>query len=84
ARPFTYASFPWPGGRTLVEIARFLLPPGAVERGREKHVIRQQLKRWHPDKFAAVAQGRVAESDRQRVLDGQMAVVQALNELLSR
>lgn len=84
---FTYETFPWPVARSnpaktdiiADAIASFVL--AGVELNKWKYVVKQELKRWHPDKFA-LRLAFVADEDRERVRKGSEKVVRCLNELL--
>ena len=56
--------------------------PGA-EKG-HKDRIKDQLKRWHPDKFETRILPRVVEEEREKVKAGAGLVVLGLNELLNK
>ena len=49
-----------------------------------KDRIKDQLKRWHPDKFETRILPRVAEDEREKVKTGAGVVVRGLNEMLNR
>ena len=49
-----------------------------------KDRIKDQLKRWHPDKFETRILPRVVEEEREKVKAGAGLVVRGLNELLNK
>ncbi|KZV90152.1 hypothetical protein EXIGLDRAFT_750781 [Exidia glandulosa HHB12029] len=76
---YTYMTFPWPTtdrGKAITTeaIRKFLVPASKAD-------IRRELKRWHPDKFAA-RMDSVVEVERGKIRKGAEIVVRCLNELL--
>ena len=65
------------------DLLSVLLPLGAGASTPEekRRRLRSELVRWHPDKFVSKFGARLAEGDRQRVLDRVNATSQLLNAL---
>ncbi|KZV90140.1 hypothetical protein EXIGLDRAFT_750772 [Exidia glandulosa HHB12029] len=81
----TFEQFPWPlhspWDITTGSLADFLFV--GVERGKRKQTVREQLRRWHPDKFMTRGVlAHVMEKDHARVIELQQEVVICLNQLL--
>jgi len=85
--------FPWPmlkmpsalGEITYTAIHGYLLSPHYPEKDRsQKDRVKDQLKRWHPDRFETKLLPKVVEEDKEKVKEGAGMVVRTLNELLTR
>jgi len=79
----TYADIPWPAPRGTVEEMVAVILHG-VERGERasyRRYLRQQQAVWHPDRFLQRCGERLADAERQRILDTVTALSQALNKL---
>lgn len=81
----TFEKFPWPSHSprniTASSLADFLFV--GVERGKRKQTVREQLRRWHPDKFMTRGVlAHVVKKDHARVIEVQQEVVICLNQLL--
>uniref|UniRef100_UPI00398F1CEC NF-kappa-B inhibitor-like protein 1 n=1 Tax=Pristiophorus japonicus TaxID=55135 RepID=UPI00398F1CEC len=78
-----YADIPWPAPKgTAAEMVAVILH--GVDRSEQadyRRFLRRQQAVWHPDRFAQRCGDRLAEADRQRILDTVMALSQALNKL---
>ncbi|XP_078063714.1 NF-kappa-B inhibitor-like protein 1 isoform X1 [Mustelus asterias] len=79
----TYADIPWPAPRGTVEemVAVILHGVEQGERAAYRRYLRQQQVVWHPDRFLQRCGERLAETERQRILDTVTALSQALNKL---
>lgn len=79
----SYADIPWPAPKGTAEemVAVILHGVDRSERAAYRRYLRQQQAVWHPDRFAQRCGERLAEADRQRILDTVMALSQALNKL---
>ncbi|XP_078422582.1 NF-kappa-B inhibitor-like protein 1 [Cetorhinus maximus] len=79
----TYGDIPWPAPKGTVEEMVTVILHGVEqsERTSYRRYLRQQQAVWHPDRFAQRCGERLAETDRQRILDMVMALSQALNKL---
>ncbi|BDA47516.1 probable unconventional myosin-XVI at N-terminal half [Coccomyxa sp. Obi] len=75
-----YADIPWPAEDP--DDARAIVLYGTTTPAEVRKRIRQELLRWHEDKFAKY-QDRLDSSDSQRILQGVKAVSQMLNHLAS-
>ena len=64
-------------------VAEVVLPPG-LSPALVKKTLQAELRRWHPDKFAAKWQGRLAAEEAGAVLERAKRVSQALNELMEK
>ncbi|KZV83758.1 hypothetical protein EXIGLDRAFT_842717 [Exidia glandulosa HHB12029] len=81
----TFKQFPWPTHSlkdiTTISLSKFLFV--GVEKAKRKQAVRDQLRRWHPDKFMTRGVlAHVVEKDHERVLQMQKEVVVCLNQLL--
>lgn len=91
---FTWYSFPWPVLQrvsnpeelTVQAIRAYVLSPHHPnERNKSaKDVIKDYIKRWHPDRFETKFLPKVREDDREKVKEGAGIVARNLNELLTR
>lgn len=91
---FTWYSFPWPMLQrvnspeelTVQAIRAFVLSPHHPnERNKSaKDIIKDYIKRWHPDRFETKFLPKVREDDREKVKEGAGVVARNLNELLTR
>jgi hypothetical protein len=87
-------TFPWPVFRkpsvpedlTADAIAAYVLSAAVpTESGKsDKDRIKEQIKRWHPDRFETQLLPKVNEEEREKVKEGAGSVARALNELLTR
>jgi hypothetical protein len=88
-------SFAWPvfkrpsepDDMTTVAISAYVLSnyaPDANTAKSAKDRIKDQLKRWHPDKFETRILHRVVEEEREKVKTGAGVVVRGLNEMLNK
>jgi hypothetical protein len=68
---------------TAEAVAEVVLPPG-LSHAVAKKTLQAELRRWHPDKFAAKWRGRLAAEQAAAVLERAKRVSQALNELVER
>lgn len=92
----TFATMPWPllappsspANITLAAITAFLFhaqrpdPSPSSEKSRRAR-LKEELLRWHPDKFEHRVLSHVVLADREAVLAGADAVIKVLNELRS-
>lgn len=87
----SFGDVPWPvQGRTEVSevtpdtISAFLFPFGSdVGRGKtRKEVLREEMLRFHPDKFEGRVMPRVRSEDRDSVREGANAVARAVMTLM--
>ncbi|XP_060707212.1 NF-kappa-B inhibitor-like protein 1 isoform X2 [Hemiscyllium ocellatum] len=81
--PLRYSDIPWPApGGTVEEMVAVILH--GVDRGDPsvyRRYLRGQQVMWHPDRFTQRCGDRLAQADRQRILDTVIALSQALNRL---
>lgn len=86
-----FGDVPWPvQGTTEVSqvtaetISAFLFPSGSdVGRGRtRKEVLREEMLRFHPDKFEGRVMARIRSEDRDSVREGANAVARAVMTLM--
>lgn len=76
--PLRLADVPIPRGRTPQEAVDVLL--AGVPPAEERAVLRQEMMRWHPDKFQGKLGARLREEDRAAVLERVNAMQQAVAE----
>lgn len=76
--PLKLSDVPFPRGRTAAESVDVLL--AGVPAAEERAVLRQEMMRWHPDKFQAKFRSRVREEDREAVEERVNALQQAVAE----
>jgi len=88
-----FGDVPWPvpGGVEMSQvttetISAFLFPSGSdVGRGRtRKEVLREEMLRFHPDKFEGRVMPRIRSKDRDSVREGANAVARAVMTLMER
>ncbi|KAF9516383.1 hypothetical protein BS47DRAFT_1292502, partial [Hydnum rufescens UP504] len=86
----TFASIPWPMNPqpasvqdlNAERIKSFILSPAHSQNKSHKHLLREQLLRFHPDRFETRLLERVRESDRAAVKEGANMVARYLNDAL--
>ena len=61
-----------------------MLSPHHSPEKKARDRLKEQLLRWHPDRFEGKWLTRVAEEDREEVKKGVGQVARALNELMNR
>ena len=79
----SYGDIPWPAPRGTVQEMVEVMLHGVNRKdvpGFRKLLKRQQTL-WHPDKFAQRCGARLAENDKQKILDTVTALSQELNRL---
>ncbi|XP_020377664.1 NF-kappa-B inhibitor-like protein 1 [Rhincodon typus] len=83
SRPLTYGDIPWPmpGGTVEEMVAVILHGAERSDPGTYRRYLRGQQAMWHPDRFTQRCGDRLAQGDRQRILDTVTALSQALNKL---
>ncbi|KAE9389451.1 hypothetical protein BT96DRAFT_766625, partial [Gymnopus androsaceus JB14] len=83
--------FPWPmlskpsspEDITQHAISAYVFSPHYPEKEKpEKDRIKEQIRRWHPDRFETKLLTKVIEADKERVKEGAGSVVRTLNNLL--
>lgn len=82
--------FPWPVFRrpsgpddvTAPFITAYMLSPLHPAEKSAKDRIKENIRRWHPDRFETQLLPKVKESDRDIVRDAAGTVVRVLNDLL--
>ncbi|KAF8305529.1 hypothetical protein DL93DRAFT_2036514, partial [Clavulina sp. PMI_390] len=87
----SFASIPWPtewqprssDDITNEAIKSFILSPLHSSSKQPRQRLREQLLRFHPDRFEGRWLHRVRESDREQVRSAMNSVVRCLNEALS-
>lgn len=88
----SFYEVPWPVFKarpkaedlTITAIRNFVLPNSRPSPKGAVGLLRDQLLRWHPDRFETRCLPKVRESDRESVKEGMDQVVRSLNELLTR
>ncbi|KAF8334125.1 uncharacterized protein EI90DRAFT_3121466 [Cantharellus anzutake] len=92
AAPLSFESIPWPMNPrpTSVDeldgalVKSFILSPAHSQGKPAKQRLRDQLLRFHPDRFEGRWLSRVCENDRSAVKEGVNKVARYLNEALSQ
>lgn len=92
AQDLTFASIPWPMESQPTSaldingdaIRKFLLSPLHSANKPAKQRLREQLLRYHPDRFESRILRRVSESDRASVKQAVNTVAQCLNDALAQ
>jgi hypothetical protein len=93
AEMLTWDSFPWPMLKkptspeeiTTPGISAYILNPlGPGKEKPSKDRIKEQIRRWHPDRFETKLLPKVDSTQTDQVKAGAGAVVRCLNELLAR
>jgi len=70
---------------TTMAISAYVMSNYAPDANKSpKDRIKDQLKRWHPDKFETRILHRVVEEEREKVKTGAGVVVRGLNEMLNK
>ncbi|TFY52197.1 hypothetical protein EVJ58_g10149 [Rhodofomes roseus] len=90
----TWYSFPWPilqranspEELTVQAIHAYVLSPHHPNEKNKsaKDLIKDYIKRWHPDRFETKFLPKVREDDREKVKEGAGVVARNLNEMLTR
>ena len=87
----TFDSFPWPMNPQPASVQEldaeriksFILSPTHSQNKSHKQILREQLLRFHPDRFEGRWLSRVRESDRAAVKEGVNIIVRYLNDALA-
>ncbi|TDL21579.1 hypothetical protein BD410DRAFT_724190 [Rickenella mellea] len=79
-----FTSAKTPEDLTTASIALFVLSPHHSNGKSAKDRIKEQLLRWHPDRFEGKWLPLVPDEEKSIVREGMGQVVRALNELLNR
>ncbi|KAI0077625.1 hypothetical protein K474DRAFT_1595698, partial [Panus rudis PR-1116 ss-1] len=87
-----WASFPWPMLRkpqrveelTYDAVHTYVLNRYAPGQKSDRDRIKENLRRWHPDRFETKFLPKVKEGDRERVREAAGTVARLLNEMLTR
>ncbi|RDB27545.1 hypothetical protein Hypma_003819 [Hypsizygus marmoreus] len=90
-----WRQFPWPMFKapsspediTFAAINAYMQSPHYPEKDKartQKDRLKDQIKRWHPDRFDTKVLPKVIEGERDIVKEGAGSVVRTLNELLTR
>lgn len=90
-RNLSWNYLPWPTLKpprtiddlTKAAISTYVLHPNHPSKKSDKERIKEQIRRWHPDRFNTVQLGKVPEDEREKVHEGAGIVARHLNELLS-
>lgn len=79
-----FRDIPWPCQGNAAEMVEVLLSNITAEssNAQRKKTIVKQLVLWHPDKFEQRCGDRLAEKDRERILETVKAITQELNKNL--
>eukprot|EP00037_Helgoeca_nana_P019382 m.188974 g.188974 ORF g.188974 m.188974 type:complete len:398 (+) comp24840_c0_seq1:308-1501(+) len=75
-----HVDIPWPG-KTVAEVKAVVLA-GETNCVAARKLLKQELMRWHPDRWSGATIERVAADDRDSVLETVQATSQLLNSLL--
>ncbi|TCD62727.1 hypothetical protein EIP91_006525 [Steccherinum ochraceum] len=86
-----FTSFPWPMLRkprspediSTEAISAYMLSPYHPKDRLEKDRLKEQIRRWHPDRFNNRYLSKVLDDEREAVRSGAANVIQALNSLLN-
>lgn len=90
---FTWYSLPWPVLQranspeelTLQAMQAYVFSPHHPQRKKPaRDVVKEYIKRWHPDRFENKYLPKVREDDREKVKEGAGLVARNLNELLTK
>ncbi|KAG6831317.1 hypothetical protein H0H87_005676 [Tephrocybe sp. NHM501043] len=90
-----WESIPWPmfnspkypDDITIAAVAAYMESPLLPEKEKAKlpkDRIKEQIRKWHPDRFETKCLPRVVEEEREKVKEGTGTVIRSLNELLMR
>lgn len=79
AGPIIYGDVPWLGASD--DGAQALILHGVSSAAERKKRLRQELMRWHPDKFVAKFGSSLISGDQDRITEGVKRVSQLLNSL---
>lgn len=79
-----FRDIPWPCQGNAAEMVEVLLSNLTIESSysERKRTIVKQLVLWHPDKFRQRCEDRLAEKDKERILETVKAITQELNKNL--
>ncbi|KIJ61473.1 hypothetical protein HYDPIDRAFT_96507 [Hydnomerulius pinastri MD-312] len=83
-----WEDFPWPMFKqpsspedlTTAAVQAYVLYPHQ----RAQREIREDIRKWHPDRFNPRYLSRIKESEKEKVCEGAGSVVRILNDLLHR
>ncbi len=85
-------SFPWPALKrpsnpeelTTTAISAYIFSPHNPSDKPDKDRLKEQIRRWYPDRFETKLLPKVRSDDREKVKEGAGQVVRSLNDLLTR
>lgn len=78
-----FSEIPWPFKDSVSEMEDFLFHDLTKSDIRKKY-LRDQMKRWHPDKFLQKFGNHIVSTEREQVLQRVKQVSQELNQLLEK
>jgi len=76
-----HADVPWPG-KTFAEVKAAVLG-GLTDPSQARKQVKQELKRWHPDRWGATMLGRVVAADRDAVVASVHTTSQLITAILA-
>ena len=87
-----FKTIPWPmlsppsgpDDLTTNAVGNFVLSPHHSQDKSRKDRLKEQLLRWHPDRFENKWMAKVNQEEKDAVKNGAGQVVRALNELMAR
>ncbi|XP_061189240.1 NF-kappa-B inhibitor-like protein 1 [Saccostrea echinata] len=78
-----FSDIPWPFKKSVSELEDFLFHDLTESEARKKY-LRDQVKRWHPDKFLQKFGNHILSTDKECVLQRVKQVSQELNHLFEK
>lgn len=77
-----FDDIPWPSTGSTSDVVEALFADfSSRQSDAYKKYLRDQQKRWHPDKFSQKFGTRISDHDRERILEKVKEISQALNKL---
>lgn len=77
-----FDDIPWPSTGSISDVIEALFVHfSSKQSDAYKKYLRDQQKRWHPDKFAQKLGTRISDRDREKILERVTQISQALNKL---
>ena len=80
----TIKYIPWPCDGTAGDCGKLLLRWAKLGEPDDKKYMRSQQVRWHPDRFLQRCGEKLAEADRESILERVKGISQEINDLLSK
>ena len=76
-----YRDIPWPPGKTLQDKANMMFSGLQKDSTQYRKYVKEQQRRWHPDRFSQKCGSRLVETDRHKIMESVKELSQYLNKM---